>query len=192
MDNAENERIPLSYLLKYAKQGPEYRDAMPIERMLMRYYLEAGRGEMAMRLSDEIHDHFMPVGSNRPKAITDEQAKELLVALMKTGVIGIQAQFVGVYRVLVDFGDFPAEMTSFSRRVIGLKLVFDGKELEYKSFYQSIQKGIQSHPVLPLPYKKWATYVCKEGERASTFMRQKAVADKLLELMRERNLIQVK
>lgn len=182
--------IPLSFLLEYVKQSHEYSDAWPIERALFRYYSGCNRGALALRLSDEIHDHFMPAARCKQVGISDEQAREVLTALIKTGVIGIQAQFVGVYRVLVDFGGFPAEITSFCRRIIGLGLTVDGCELEYKSFYQSIQKGILAHSVLAMPYQKWADYECKNGERASTFLRQKAVADKLIALMRDRSLLQ--
>lgn len=192
MDGIDDEMIPLSYLLEYAKQSHEYNDAWPIERALFRYYLGCNRGTLALRLSDEIHDHFMPAARNKRVGITDEQARDVLTALIETGVIGIQAQFVGVYRVLVDFGGFPTEITSFCRRVIGLGLKFDGCALEYKSFYQSVQKGIQTHSVFAMPYKKWADYECKTDERASTFLRQKAVADKLIALMRDRNLLQAK
>lgn len=184
--------IPLSYLLEYAKQGPEYRDAMPIERALMRYYMKTGRGEMAMRLSDEIHDHFMPTQSDRPARPTDEQLKDVLTELIDSGVIGLQTQFVGVYRILVDFCGFPSEMTSFCKRIIGMGLVFNDTQLEYKSFYQSIQKGIQSHAVLAKSYKTWEQYICKDGERASTFTRQKVVADELLKMLRDKKLLQVR
>ena len=165
MMNNEDELVPLSYLLEFAKKQPEYRDTMPIESMLMHYYIETGRGEMAMRLSDEIRNHFMPISRKKQGAISDEQAKEVLTALHKTGVIGIQAQYVGVYRILVDYGGFPSEMTSFCRRIVGLGLKHDGSELEYKSFYQSIQKGILSHSVLSKPYEMWVSYKCQKGER---------------------------
>ena len=190
MENIDNEMIPLSYMLEYAKRQPEFRDAMYIERMLMRYYMENGRGEIAYRLSDEIHDHYVPATRSKKAIITNEQAKEVLTSLINTGIIDMLVQFVGAYRILVDFCGYPTVMTEFCQRIIELRLVWEGKELEYKRLYQGIQKGIQALSILSAPYQEWIEYEKKTGGRATLFTRQKAVADKMIEILREKKILQ--
>ena len=109
--------------------------------------------------------------------------------MIQSGMIDGQYHFVAVYRVLSDFCNFPKEITSFCHKIIGYGLELKGERLEYKSLYQSVQKGINAHPVLPMKYKRWTEYQIKDGERASTFLRQKAVADHLVKILRERKIL---
>lgn len=184
-----NESIPVTYCLEEAKSCPEYRDAMPLERLLSFYYYKNGNARLGSLISEMIRHHFTPPERFQRSLLNDEEAKEILTELIKTGMIDGQYHFVAVYRVLSDFCNYSKEITSFCHSIINLKLELKGELLEYKSLYQSVQKGINSHPVLPMSYKKWTEYRCKDGERASTFLRQKAVADRLMKILRDRKIL---
>ena len=90
----------------------------------------------------------------------------------------VGAQWVAIYRVLVDIYGFPDEYAAFCER---MKDVMRGVECEYPCDYQSIQKGIGTRGILSKPYSEWCTYKPKKGD--IVFPRQKKVADKLLELL---------
>ncbi len=184
-----NESIPVTYCLEDAMSCPEYRDAMPIERLLSLYFFKQGNARLGSLVSEVLRRHFTPIERFQRSILTDELAKEILSGLIEEGVIDGQYHFVAVYRIFTDFCNFPKEFTSFSHRIIGLNLRLNGELLEYKSLYQSVQKGINSHPVLPTPYKRWMEYKPETDERYNTFKRQKAVADALIKILRDRKIL---
>ena len=189
LEEFEGESLPVSYCLEEAMSCPEYRDAMPLERLLARYFFMRGDARLGSLVSDVIRRHFTPPERFQRGLLDDAEAKEVVAGLIKSGMIDGQYHFVAVYRVLSDFCNFPKEITSFCHKIIGYNLELKGERLEYKSLYQSVQKGINAHPVLPMNYKRWTEYQLKDGERASTFLRQKAVADSLVKILRERKIL---
>lgn len=189
LEKFANESIPVTYCLKDAMTCPEYRDAMPIERLLSLYYYSQGNGCLASLVSDVIRRHFTPPERFQRSILTDEQAKEILSGMIQKGMIDGMYHFVAVYRIFTDFCNFPKEYASFSHRIIELNLKLKGELLEYKSLYQSVQKGINSHSVLIMPYKRWMEYKPENDEHFSTFRRQKAVADELIKILRNRKIL---
>ena len=95
-------------------------------------------------------------------------------------LFSVKSQWVAVYRVLVDYYGFPAELTSFYKR---MKMIMKGVNCKFPCTYQSIQKTLASKSILQKSYTDWTVYVVKDGERF--FPRQKKIADKLLELLNE-------
>jgi hypothetical protein len=184
-----NESIPVTYCLEDAMSCPEYRDAMPIERLLSLYYFKQGNVRLGDLVSEVLRRHFTPPERFQRAILSDEQAKEILSGLIEEGMIDGQYQFVAVYRILTDFCNFPKEYTSFSHRIINLNLKLKGELLEYKSLYQSIQKGINSHPVLIASYKRWTEYKPETDEHYSVFKRQKVVADALIKILRDKKIL---
>ncbi len=189
MEEFENENIPVTYCLEEALSCPEYRDAMPFERLLSLYYFKNGNAKLGALISETIRRHFTPPERFKRSIVNDEVAKEILTSLIEKGIISGMYHFVAIYRILTDYCNFPKEYTSFSNRIIGFNLKLNGKLLEYKSLYQSVQKDIKSHPVLLMSYKKWMEYKPENDEHFSTFKRQKAVADALIKILRNRKIL---
>lgn len=189
LEEFRDERIPVTYCLEEAMSCPEYRDAMPLERLLSLYYYKQGDARLGGLVSDIIRRHFTPPERFRRSILSDDVAKEIIAGLIEQGIIAGMYHFVAVYRVLTDFCNFPKEYTSFCQRIVSLELRLDGLPLEYKSLYQSVQKGIQSHPVLNTPYKRWTEYRPETDEHFNTFRRQKAVADALMKILRDKKIL---
>ncbi len=189
IEEFENESIPVTYCLEEAMSCPEYRDAMPLERLLSLYYFKSGNPRLGALVSEMIRRHYMPPERFKRSILSDKMTKEILTGLIDNGTISGTYHFVAVYRILTDFCNFPKEYTSFSHRIIDLKLKMDGKLLEYNSLYQSVQKGIMSHRVLSMPYKKWTEYKPENDEHFGVFKRQKAVADALIKILRDRKIL---
>ena len=92
----------------------------------------------------------------------------------------VGAQWVAIYRVLVDIYGFPDAYVAFCQR---MKEVMNGVECKYPCTYQSLQKGIGARRILSKPYNEWCTYKPRKGDRV--FPRQKMIAEKLLEAFEE-------
>ena len=189
IEEFESESIPVPYCLEEAMSCPEYRDALPLERLLMQYYYRNGNIKLGDLVSNMIRRHFTPPERFKRSILSDEVAKEILTCLIEKGIIDGMYHFVGVYRILTDFCNFPKEYTSFSHRIIDLNLKLRGELLEYKSLYQSVQKGINSHRMLAMPYKKWVEHKPEMDDHFNTFKRQKAVADALIKILRDRKIL---
>lgn len=105
--------------------------------------------------------------------------EEIVLAIKSLMVyFSVKAQWVAIYRVLVDYYGFPTELTSFCNRI---KSLMKGVSCEYPCNYQSIQKPLASCAILQKHYSKWQEYMAKKDDRV--FPRQKKIADKLLELL---------
>lgn len=189
IEEFKNESIPVPYCLEEAMSLPEYRDAMPLEQLLSVYYYRNGNNRLGMLVSEVIRRHFTPPERFKRSILSDEVAKEILTGLIEKGIIDGMYHFVAIYRILTDFCNFPKEYTSFSHRIIDLNLKLKGKVLEYDGLYQSVQKSINSHSVLSMPYKKWIEYKPENDEHFNTFRRQKVVADALMKILRDKKIL---
>ena len=109
---------------------------------------------------------------------SDEEIAQAIKSVM--AYFSVKAQWVAIYRVLVDYYGFPKELTSFCQRI---KLIMKGVSCEYSCDYQSIQKPLASCGILQKHYSKWQEFIAKKGDRV--FPRQKKIADKLLELLEQ-------
>ena len=103
------------------------------------------------------------------------QAIKLVMAHFSVG-----AQWVAIYRVLVDIYGFPDAYVAFCQR---MKEVMKGVECKFPCTYQSLQKGIGTRGILSKPYNEWCTYKPKKGDRV--FPRQKMIAERFLEALKE-------
>lgn len=111
---------------------------------------------------------------NRICIRSDEEIKDAIMRVLQ--FFSVKSQWVAVYRVLVDYYDFPKEKMSFCKRV---RKMMRGACSKFPCDYQSIQKALASNSILCKPYSDWVVYSVKAGERF--FPRQKMIADKLLE-----------
>ena len=117
--------------------------------------------------------------SSEPKS--DDEIAEAVEQML--GEFAVKAQWVAIYRVLVDFYGFPSGYRDFSKR-IGRMMPRYGGRLACDE--QTIQKGIMAHPVLTKHYEKWLAYEPKDGERSVA--RQKHTAMRFLRLLDDRTL----
>lgn len=92
----------------------------------------------------------------------------------------VNSQWVAIYRVLVDFYGFPKAYDAFCKQ---MKKMMPKNLFDYSCVYQAIQKGILSKKILREHYYQWQTYQPAKGD--VVFPRQKMIADKLLEILRE-------
>lgn len=112
---------------------------------------------------------------------SDEEIAEAVERMLRE--FAVKAQWVAIYRVLVDFYGFPSGYRDFSKR-IGRMMPRYGGRLACDE--QTIQKGIMAHPVLTKHYEKWLAYEPKDGERSVA--RQKHTAMRFLRLLDDRTL----
>ena len=89
-----------------------------------------------------------------------------------------KAQWVAIYRVLVDYHDFPSGYKDFYERITEMMPHYASS---HPCDEQAIQKGMLSSAILAKPYEKWKEYKPKKNERA--FIRHKRTADRFLELL---------
>ncbi|MBR2183956.1 MAG: hypothetical protein IJ897_00820 [Prevotella sp.] len=192
MEVFENESIPVTYCLEDAKTCPKYCDAMPIERLLTFYYFKNNKSKLASLISEDIRNHFHFKEQTTPKQLTldDENAKEILTEMIEQGILKRMNNFIGVYRVLVDYFRYPKTYSHFCSCIIKLGLKLKDKPLNYQKLYDGIQKGMQAPSILGKPYKEWEKYKGKEGENYTVFEHHKAVADALISILREKRILQ--
>lgn len=191
MEVFENESIPVTYCLEDAKTCPKYCDAMPIERLLTFYYFQNDKPQLASLISENIRNHFHFKEQSTPKqlALDDKKAKEILTEMIEQGILKKMNNFIGVYRVFVDFFKYPTKYSHFCSRIMKLGLKLKDKPLDYQKLYYGIQKGMQAPSILCKPYEYWEKYEAKEGENYTVFEHHKAVADALIGILREKKLL---
>ena len=95
-----------------------------------------------------------------------------------TKLFGVGAQWTAVYRILVDFCGWDADVAAFCRR---MNRITQGVNLTYACNYQAIQKALAANGILRKDYKAWQKYQFRKGDRV--FPRQKFIADKMLKLL---------
>ena len=185
--------IDLEEMISYAKSLPTWEDARPIANYLNWQFRNNGTPEV-YALIDSIARHFKDQGE---KAIAERVRRQLEMRFQKmlglpeinlTNDQVVQAlmeivslmvfdnQWVALYRILVDFCNFPSEIQAFCDKIeeslIGRKLLRPCK-------YQNIQKNLTG--ILAKPYKEWLTY---KGSKDTAFNRQKRIADQFLIIVR--------
>ena len=186
--------IQMESLIRYAKSRPSYEYAKPIEDFLYWQFREKGTPEIFAQI-DSIPQHFKQLNAEleadriakivmqrmnpqlylRKIKVTDEQIANAIVEVMILFAVG--TQWVGIYRILVDFCDFPMEITAFCERISQLCLPDD---ISFKCTYQSIQKPLGG--IFAKPYYDWENY--HPAADRTIFERQKKVADKLYKLLK--------
>ena len=87
----------------------------------------------------------------------------------------VSSQWVAIFRILVDYHSFPADITAFHKRVSQL---LHGTHLDYPLDYQSVQKPLAASSILQKKFDDWRQYHPQKGDRV--FTRQKMIADRFL------------
>ena len=185
--------IDLEEMISYAKSLPSWEDARPIANYLnwqfrnsgtpevfaridsiARYFKNQSEQAIAERISRQLEMRFQKMLGLPEINLTDEQVIAALMEIMS--LITFDNQWVALYRILVDFCDFPSEIQSFCDRINDC---LAGRKLSHPCRYQNIQKNLIG--ILAKPYKQWITY---EGKKDIGFKRQKRVADQFLVIIR--------
>ena len=109
--------------------------------------------------------------------LSDDEIKAAILELMS--FFSVKTQWVAVYRILVDYCGFPAEVAAFCERITKL---MRGTKLCFHIDYQSIQKPLAAKSILQKPYRQWKMYNAKTADRF--FARQMVTAERLLIALR--------
>lgn len=185
--------IDLEEMISYAKSLPSWEDARPIANYLNWQFRENGTPEVfaridsiarhfknqseqaiAERISRQLEMRFQKMLGLPEINLTNEQVVAALLEMMS--LISFDNQWVALYRILVDYCDFPSEIQSFCDHINDC---LAGRKLSHPCKYQNIQKYLTG--ILVKPYKQWITY---EGNKDIGFKRQKRVADQFLNIIR--------
>lgn len=185
--------IDLEEMIGYAKSLPTWEDARPIANYLNWQFRNSGTPEVFARI-DSIARHFKDQSEQAvaerirrqlearfhkllglPEInLSTEQAVAALMEVMP--LLTFDNQWVALYRILVDFCNFPSEIQAFCDHIDDC---LAGRKLSRPCRYQNIQKYLTG--ILAKPYKQWLTY---EGYQDTGFKRQKRVAEKFLAIVR--------
>lgn len=103
----------------------------------------------------------------------DEEIKNAIIDV--TSCFTVSTQWCAVYRILVDYCNYPKEITSFCRKI---KELMQGVSLSYPCNYQSVQKALCTRYIFEKHYEEWKDYEPRRGERV--FQRQMKIAQMLL------------
>lgn len=185
--------IDLEEMISYAKSLPTWEEARPIANYLnwqfrnsgtpevfaridgiSRYFKEQSEQAVAERIRRQLEKRFQKMLGLPEINLTDEQVIAALVEIMS--IFSFDNQWVALYRILVDFCDFPSEIQSFCYRI---DECLAGRKLSHPCGYQNIQKYLTG--ILAKPYKQWLVY---EGYKSIGFKRQKRVADQFLVIIK--------
>ena len=107
------------------------------------------------------------------KILSDDEIKCAIKAVMP--FFTVSSQWVAIFRILVDYHGFPADITAFHKRVSQL---LHGTHLDYPLDYQSVQKPLAASSILQKKFDDWRQYHPQKGDRV--FLRQKMIADRFL------------
>ena len=107
------------------------------------------------------------------RRLCDEALRAAIRRVARRFTVG--RQWAAVYRVLVDFHGFPANISEFTAR---MQRLMKGAMLTYPCDYQSVQKPLAEHRILRKHYSEWEKY--QPVKRDCIFSRQKMTADALL------------
>ena len=113
--------------------------------------------------------------SDIPLPLTDAEITEAIKKL--TATFATNTQWVAIYRILVDYYDYPAQYSEFCENIL--------TRHKLKCNYQAIQKGI-GYGILTKTHKEWLKYKPKPKEIA--FPRQLRTANLFLELLKHDNI----
>lgn len=185
--------IDLEEMIGYAKSLPSWEDARPIANYLnwqfrnngtpevfaridsiTRYFQEQSEQAVAERIRRQLEIRFQKLLGLPEINLSNEQAVAALMEVMS--LLTFDNQWVALYRILVDFCQFPSEIQAFCDRIDDC---LAGRKLLRPCKYQNIQKYLTG--ILAKPYKQWLTY---NGHQDTGFMRQRRVAEKFLAIVR--------
>lgn len=186
-------QINLDQMIRYAISRPSYKDAKPIEDYLNWQFRDCGTPEIFAKI-DNIARHFKEHSEESMVAritrqlearfkrelglpeiqLTDGQVAECIVELMPS--LGFDNQWLAIYRILVDFCNFPKEIQAFCDKI---DECLAGQCISRPCRYQNIQKYLDG--IFKEHYRKWHNYPHQEE---TAFVRQKQTAGKLLEIIR--------
>lgn len=185
--------IDLEEMIGYAKSLPSWEDARPIANYLnwqfrnsgtpevfaridsiARYFKDQSEQAVAERIRRQLEKRFQKMLGLPEINLSSEQAVAALMEVMP--LISFDNQWVALYRILVDYCNFPSEIQAFCDHVDNC---LAGRKLSRPCRYQNIQKYLTG--ILAKPYKQWLTY---EGPQDTGFKRQKRVAEKFLAIVR--------
>lgn len=185
--------IDLEEMIGYAKSLPSWEDARPIANYLnwqfrnsgtpevfaridsiARYFKDQSEQAVAERIRRQLEKRFQKMLGLPEINLSSEQAVAALMEVMP--LISFDNQWVALYRILVDYCNFPSEIQAFCDHVDDC---LAGRKLSRPCRYQNIQKYLTG--ILAKPYKQWLTY---EGPQDTGFKRQKRVAEKFLAIVR--------
>ena len=122
---------------------------------------------LAIDIVDQSKEH-------RQQQLSDAKLRKALELVQQS--FRVSTQWAAIYRVLVDFYDFPVDMNAFCRRVRELAPC-----LAFPCTYQSIQKPLAASAILQKHYDRWREYKIPKGNLV--FHRQKQTAEMLLGLL---------
>ena len=137
--------------------------------------------EVEKRISAKIEKRH-----NLPKIVLDEEQIATALVQIQDELKG-RTDYYSIYRILVDFCDWPEKMTDFCKRLTRLPIQvaltypfgeYDEGNPNFSSIYQAIQKG--ENKSWPDNYQKWQSFT---GD--PTFVHRMDVATKFLEILQE-------
>ena len=122
--------IDLEEMISYAKSLPSWEEARPIANYLnwqfrnngtpevfasidsiARHFKNQSEQAIAERISRQLEMRFQKMLGLPEINLTDEQVVDALLEIMS--LVSFDNQWVALYRILVDFCDFPSEIQSF-------------------------------------------------------------------------------
>ena len=107
---------------------------------------------------------------------SDDEIAQAIEQLLKE--FAVKAQWVAVYRVLVDYYGFPSAFKEFCKRIQKMMPHYKGS---FACDYQTIQKGVCD--ILAKPYEKWKEHTPQNDERS--FIRQRCTAERFMLLLKD-------
>lgn len=107
----------------------------------------------------------------------DEEIKNAIIDVVS--MFSVSTQWCAVYRILVDYCNYPKEITSFCKKIDEL---MKGVKLSFPCRYQSIQKVLSARAIFQKHYNNWKEV--KLPKRDLVFRRQLFIAVSLLDCLR--------
>lgn len=122
-----------------------------------------------IEIIDKTNEHIM-------RALTDLEIQTAIMNVMR--YFSVSSQWVAIYRILVDYHHFPADISLFYKRMCQL---MHGTRPDYPPDYQSIQKPLAASGILQKSFEHWEQFTPPKGDRV--FSRQKMIADKFMQAL---------
>ena len=185
--------IDLEEMISYAKSLPTWEEARPIANYLnwqfrsngtpvvfaridsiSRYFKEQNEQAMTERIRRQIEMRFQKMLGLPEMNLSNEDVVSALMEVMP--LMSFDNQWVALYRILVDYCDYPSEIQAFCDQIDNS---LAGRKLARPCRYQNIQKFLTG--ILAKPYKQWLSY---DASNDTGFKRQKRVADQFLAIVR--------
>lgn len=107
------------------------------------------------------------------RKLSDTVVKEAIVLVMP--YFSVKSQWVAIYRILVDYLDYPSEIAAFFKRITH---IMHGTHTSFAPDYQAIQKPLAASSILQKHYRYWLTFKPVKGDRI--FGRQKMIAEEFM------------